>query len=337
MYHRQVRPVRTAAGVMQASTNGPSNEVAVILIPGVNVRLHYLSINIIEKPRSGCSSDSEPTTETSSLYSGSYPGRQHNKTASLNAKISIQSLPKEMVLKPSLLDFVDKALTPIMESANENDADEAESLIGNGSVVSSSGSSLYSFPVNVVVLIRVEPSDIGFSCFPVSKVECLLRIPSLDFAIISSPSPHAVTSSASPKKKSTSLRKTLSQSSQNSNSSAADDISSAFSFTVCLSRFSFCIFHPYGKHVASNTFETSSSSMFSGKRKEFVASQPMSGRKDSLSLNVEFIKFNLFRKTLKIPVDSVGDTRDHCTVVKISGKFIFKSLSTFFEIKLNAE
>jgi hypothetical protein len=45
------------------------------------------------------------------------------------------------------------------------------------------GSSGYygaSFPVDVVVYIRVQPSCIRANCLPVSKVECLLRLPSLD-------------------------------------------------------------------------------------------------------------------------------------------------------------
>lgn len=37
-----------------------------------------------------------------------------------------------------------------------------------------------SFPVDVVVFIRVEPSIIRFNCVPVSRVECLLQVPSLD-------------------------------------------------------------------------------------------------------------------------------------------------------------
>ena len=39
-----------------------------------------------------------------------------------------------------------------------------------------------SFPVDVVVFIRVEPSIIRFNCAPVSRVECLLQVPSLDVA-----------------------------------------------------------------------------------------------------------------------------------------------------------
>lgn len=48
------------------------------------------------------------------------------------------------------------------------------------SLVSSSTSVYSSFPVDVVVYIRVQPSLVRFTCLPVSRVECLLRMPSLD-------------------------------------------------------------------------------------------------------------------------------------------------------------
>ena len=48
------------------------------------------------------------------------------------------------------------------------------------SLVSSSNYAYASFPVDVVVYIRIQPSFIRFTCLPVSRVECLLRLPSVD-------------------------------------------------------------------------------------------------------------------------------------------------------------
>jgi len=48
------------------------------------------------------------------------------------------------------------------------------------SLVSSSNYAYASFPVDVVVYIRIQPSFIRFTCLPVSRVECLLRFPSVD-------------------------------------------------------------------------------------------------------------------------------------------------------------
>lgn len=48
------------------------------------------------------------------------------------------------------------------------------------SLVSSTNYAYASFPVDVVVYIRIQPSLIRFTCLPVSRVECLLRFPSVD-------------------------------------------------------------------------------------------------------------------------------------------------------------
>lgn len=37
-----------------------------------------------------------------------------------------------------------------------------------------------SLPIDVVVYIMVKPSLVRFTCLPVSRVECLLRLPSVD-------------------------------------------------------------------------------------------------------------------------------------------------------------
>ena len=57
----------------------------------------------------------------------------------------------------------------------------SQSLGSFGSSFASSNVQPYtSFPVDVVVYIRVQPSMVRFTCLPVSRVECLLRVPSLD-------------------------------------------------------------------------------------------------------------------------------------------------------------
>jgi len=43
----------------------------------------------------------------------------------------------------------------------------------------------YSFPVDVIVFFRVDPSFIRFNCLPVSRVECLLQVPSLELVFSS--------------------------------------------------------------------------------------------------------------------------------------------------------
>lgn len=42
-----------------------------------------------------------------------------------------------------------------------------------------------SFPVDVMVYFHMEPSTFRFSCLPVSRVECMLQLPSLDIVFSS--------------------------------------------------------------------------------------------------------------------------------------------------------
>lgn len=42
-----------------------------------------------------------------------------------------------------------------------------------------------SFPVDVIVYFRMQPSILRFSCLPISRVECILRLPSVDLVFSS--------------------------------------------------------------------------------------------------------------------------------------------------------
>lgn len=42
-----------------------------------------------------------------------------------------------------------------------------------------------SFPVDVIVFFHMQPSTFRFSCLPVSRVECMLQLPSLDIVFSS--------------------------------------------------------------------------------------------------------------------------------------------------------
>ena len=334
----------------QSSSNIPDD--AILLLPGVNVRVHYQSTTTSERPSFkahsasfssvGSGGEFSDGQETSTTGSGSW--RTGSKSAGLYAWLSVQPLPREMIVQPSLLDFLNKALEPIViaypntdnnqESMSDSSSSTPESRgNGNESMVSSSSVD-YSFPVNVVVCVRVQPSDVRFSCLPVSKVECLLRLPLLDLVISSSKNQNKQATQkfnlgSSPKKQKGQAAGARNRGTSPSRSEVIDTDIGGVSFTVCLSRFSFCIFHPYGKQYGS-TSERSfvESGLFPGRRKaRGIVPQPISGRKDSLSLNVEFIKFNLFRKRMKVALSNGGrgkrsssSSDDNKTVVKVSGK-----------------
>ncbi|KAL8206995.1 UNVERIFIED_CONTAM: hypothetical protein K2H54_038620, partial [Gekko kuhli] len=248
------------------------------------------------------------------------------KTAKLYAWVALQSLPEEMVISPCLLDFLEKALetipiTPIERnyaavSSQDEDIGQFDMQDpleeSTASLVSSSTSAYSSFPVDVVVYVRVQPSQIKFSCLPVSRVECMLKLPSLDLVFSSNRGELETLGTASPAENATQSGpkiKTVSpgsspglgspfgrtrHSSSQSDLTGSSSSSSGLSFTACMSDFSLYVFHPYGagKQKTSVTGLSAGSGSLGN-----VDEEPSSvtGRKDSLSINLEFVKVSLSR------------------------------------------
>ena len=360
-----------------------------LLLPAVDVRVHYHS-NIDSESADAADTPSAPWGGDISTDSGNtksaFESRDssgadveslgnHNtsstrkvvKRAGLYVWVLFQALPQEMVLKPRLLDFIEQALEPISVPDEQDvtdggtmasgDDSDTEGEIG-GSVVSSSMSEYSSFPVDVVVVIRVQPSDIRFSCLPVSRVECMLRLPALDvvFSSNSSPNKSLLQTPSSRFVSRDPSRPRLDQLDSSLNPSTLTFDSGGISFTVCLSRFSFCIFHPYGKqHTGLGRTSSSPSDLEENveenrPRFRFGPSQTpqaLSGKKDSLSLNVEFVKFNLSRRRVgsagnvtedrtKTPSPDLlaGTGTGSSTVVKVSGKFLWITGCTLFLVNV---
>ncbi|XP_035772058.1 transmembrane protein KIAA1109 homolog [Neolamprologus brichardi] len=217
-----------------------------------------------------------------------------------------------MEISPCLLDFLEKALETIpitpVETTQEEDMgqfDTVEQLEeSTTSLVSSLTSAYSSFPVDVVVHVRVQPSQIRFSCLPMSRVECMLKLPSLDLVFSSNrreletPTGAHVTDGSHqpsstppgqhipkppPSKASPLLGSPLGRSRHSSSQSdltGPPSNSSGLSFTACMSDFSLYVFHPYG----------------TGKQKSAVTGLPPGqGPLDSLSINLEFVKVSLWR------------------------------------------
>lgn len=219
------------------------------------------------------------------------------KKGNLFAWMTLHSIPEETIISPHILEFLEQALEPIpitlpeskpppapLSTSSDNNSGGISGVFnfdGSNSAAASNMSSTGgvvasgSFPVDVVVYCHVQPSTFRFSCLPVSRVECLLRLPSL----------HLVFSS----KRSDSQWKEEFRSKSNVASTAG-----GLSVTGCLSDFSLYIFHPYGGGKKTG----------GGSRLRDAGSTPDrmansadldSERKDSLSVNVEFVKFHLSR------------------------------------------
>ncbi|CAB3237702.1 unnamed protein product [Arctia plantaginis] len=188
------------------------------------------------------------------------PTRKFNtKKAALFAWITVQSIPEETIISPHILEFLEQTLEPIPTKASfSTPTPEAESGFRSRSVEGSYGQYVYaSFPVDVIVHFHMQPSTFRFSCLPASRVECLLQLPSLQIVFSSK---------------------------RASDEEMAEPAVAmgGLSVTGCLADFSVNMFHPYG-----------------GKKSSLKEAQwsPLSDteRKDSLSINVEFVKFHLSR------------------------------------------
>uniref|UniRef100_A0A8D0GUM0 Bridge-like lipid transfer protein family member 1 C-terminal domain-containing protein n=1 Tax=Sphenodon punctatus TaxID=8508 RepID=A0A8D0GUM0_SPHPU len=311
-------------------------ETTVFYIPGVDVKLHYNSKTLkTESPNASRGSSLPRTLSKESKLYAKGKGSGGVKTAKLYAWVALQSLPEEMVISPCLLDFLEKALetipiTPIERNytaVSSQDEDIGQFDIqdpleeSTTSLVSSSTSAYSSFPVDVVVYVRVQPSQIKFSCLPVSRVECMLKLPSLDLVFSSNRGEletlgttftaenASVTANASQSSSKASLNKTVipgsspglgsplgrtRHSSSQSDLTGSSSSSSGLSFTACMSDFSLYVFHPYGagKQKSTVTGLTPGSGPLGNVDEEPTS---VTGRKDSLSINLEFVKVSLSR------------------------------------------
>nr|XP_039251251.1 transmembrane protein KIAA1109-like isoform X2 [Styela clava] len=303
----------------------------------------------------------EPTTKVS-------PPSTEAKRACVHAKLCLQSLP-EMVISPYLLDFLEQTLngvatidTPTQSFSQKHSAtssrqgslhesfpytdDEASDFDaseindkqpGDGSVLSSE-STLVSLPLDVVVSVNVQPSQVRFNCVPMSRVECLLQIPSMDLAFSSiqddfddvSFPPSSQEEANAKKTKPDNEPKLTSQYSESS--SSGHQSPKGLSFSAVLSDFSVYVFHPYG---GKQSGAAGSSFLLDMTGNSFTASpgpgatdSPFSkvgsGRRDSLSVNLEFVKINLIRKrkgdTIFVgDIFSPGRGRVDNVIVNVSG------------------
>ncbi|XP_064482137.1 bridge-like lipid transfer protein family member 1 [Ornithodoros turicata] len=230
---------------------GQIADFTIFLIPGLDVKVHYNSWTV--------GAESPSVQKQQDLPDGMLPQRKGGtKKAALFAWITLQSIPEETVISPHMLDFLEQALEVIPIQTNRASPPvamaAAAAASGSDGAPAEDVSQYGSFPVDVIVYFRMQPSILRFSCLPVSRVECLLRLPSVDLAF----------------------------SSQRADEGAAATPVGGLSATGCLADFSLYIFHPYGGAKKSHGATDAS---------PLAATE----RKDSLSLQVEFVKVNMSR------------------------------------------
>ncbi|GAB0095271.1 Protein KIAA1109 [Sergentomyia squamirostris] len=238
-------------------------ELTIFHIPGLDVKLHYQSKTIPD--------DSSPRLSTTESFGSTR--RLGLKRASLFAWMTLQSIPEETIISPHILEFLEQTLEPIPKTSLVAPSNPVNIDLLQGNYVAYA-----SFPVDVIVYFHMQPSTFRFSCLPVSRVECMLQLPSLDIVFSSK------------------------RQESGADHEAKASSGGGLSVTGCLADFNVYIFHPYG-----------------GKKSNIKEAQfsPLadSERKDSLSINVEFVKFHLTRsRTVNYESLSVKKSDQRATI-----------------------
>ncbi|CAM1304937.1 KIAA1109 (predicted) [Pycnogonum litorale] len=292
---------------LQLPQQSQQMDYSVFLIPGLDVKVHY-------KSKTDNVGDSTFVSGNESKQN-SAPRKSGVKKASLYAWLTLQSIPEETVIAPHILDFLESALEPIpMPSFSvvnkQTNHNQTTSQDTNGSVftkldVDSANTSLSvpvqyvasSFPVDVIVYFRMQPSILRFSCLPTSRVECWLRLPSVDLVFSSKRGDEEPSCIKDQRSYSGTVP---------SNAVIGGLYTGGISVTACLADFSLHIFHPYGGGKKSAM--TGGQKLFDpttvGANGSGLESSPLADaeRKDSLSLQVEFVKVNISRSRRLNPV-----------------------------------
>ena len=382
--------LRDSANYRYPSTaHGQLPDETIFFIPGLDVRAHYVSKREIEETisfdtsaRSGIHGKSRVDASRSANASWlSSTRKMGNKKATLSAWMTLQSIPEETLITPHILEFLERALEPIptfsassnttpdantatiMSSATKDLEDEGGINDGISSASDSQVGQLPAvygqFPVDVIVYFHMEGSTFRFSCAPVSRVECMLRLPSLDLVFSSKRADGYVNdefavkdicsnNSTSETKKedimtSNNMGKVVpgkmdatnddSPGAKSSHSSSLNDtfeegiqtssVTGGLSVTGCLNDFDLCVFHPYGFRKKENAGDNVFSPLTSEERK------------DSLSVSVAFVKFHLSRSRKVNYEEGNGNKSSNDSGTNASTQYIFNKSSAKEEAGYN--
>ena len=150
-------------------------DLTIFHIPGLDVKLHYESKTIAD--------DVSPRLSTCDQLNSTNVRRMGSKRASLFAWMTLQSVPEETIISPHILEFLEQTLEPI--PFKTEDIISASPNPVNIDLLQENYVTYASFPVDVIVYFHMQPSTFRFSCLPVSRVECMLQLPSLDIVFSS--------------------------------------------------------------------------------------------------------------------------------------------------------
>lgn len=153
-----------------------------IFIPAVHFYSHYYSM-LVSEVHSGPTETRVSRTKSVNFKFSPSP-TPPSKKGSLLFSVNIDSLPAEMKLQPSLLEFMEQVMKPLKSNADSsisNDSDSAESDSESGPATPQSpASASISIPVEVTIFFHVRPSMVTLSCQPYSRVECSIALPDVN-------------------------------------------------------------------------------------------------------------------------------------------------------------
>jgi len=154
-----------------------SNET-VFYVPGVSIKCRYNSaagdLKMQEDSLAGIRTFTPPKIPVVEVETPG--GTVLRKRSSIYIWFSLQSLP-EMIISPCFLDFLEQTLQAIPIASTPEAPTHSEEGIG---AVESLDSTIAALPMEAFVYVSIQPSQVLFNCLPMSRIECLLHIPSLD-------------------------------------------------------------------------------------------------------------------------------------------------------------
>ncbi|KAF8561746.1 hypothetical protein P879_04078 [Paragonimus westermani] len=311
----QTSPIPTSPSVPPTSPQATSTTVSgASLLPNQPTIVHSTSLNLGslhtdthgtldgKQPVNTTIRESKVSTTNSHEFNVGHTSAMGNsglkKQTDLFVSFFLQKLPKELIVHPALLDFLEQALESIplladweVESASiSSDGVQVEDKRNNASASHSAPLDTRfweTFPVHTVVHLHVQPLTVRFLCLPTSRMQCLMSLPFLDVIFSTNRSEIDGDADSSPAQNET-HDGMLATSGENRDSSATRPTSSStgdivaeggLCVTAILKEFRISIFHPYVDSKAV--------------RSEPIWEATWSG--DSLNLLVQDIRLNISR------------------------------------------
>ena len=154
-----------------------------IFIPAVQFHAHYYSSLVSELRVS--TSESRMSRAKSVNFRFPPSPVPPSKKGSLLMSFNIDSLPAEMKLQPSLLEFMEQVMKPLKGNAdsgvsNDSDSAQSDSESGTGLPQPLDTPTTLSYPIEVTIFFHVKPSMVTLSCQPYSRVECNIAVPDVN-------------------------------------------------------------------------------------------------------------------------------------------------------------